>query len=195
MKYGSCIYQPIPKTGSATIREIISNWKNFSISVDRPPEEPIDPSFRRYCDIGVKKWEESFKFTFVRNPFERIVSAWCYLAAKQTFGEFIKKFLARIDINNKETYISNSWEFHVSSLTNSKFHVQDMNFIGKTETLQHDFDTICDKVEVKRLILPHKNKSKHRHYSEYYDEETKKIVAEKYAKDIEYFGYEFGGRN
>ena len=111
MKYSSCIYQPIPRTGSATIREIISDWKNFSISVDRPPEEPIDLSFKRYCDIGAKKWEESFKFTFVRNPFERIVSAWCYLAAGQTFDEFIKKFLAKKDINNKETYISNRKRF------------------------------------------------------------------------------------
>ncbi len=134
--------------------------------------------------VGEDIWSDYFKFTFVRNPYEKIVSQYHFNGYKfgfkdSTFKEYIKAW-------NAGKKISSNPQSHL-------FYINEkLDFIGRFENLQQDFDTICDKIGIARQKLPHENKSKHKHYTEYYDDETREIVAQKYAKDIEHFGYKFG---
>jgi hypothetical protein len=102
-----------------------------------------------------------------------------------SFKEFILKRAEFINEVNTEKLGQHFW------ITNTDGNLL-VDFIGKFENLQTDFDIICDKIGVSRQELPHENKSDREHYSEYYDDETRSIVAELYAKDIEYFNYKFG---
>jgi len=125
-----------------------------------------------------------FKFCFSRNPYSRLVSAWSYgfnstsrfNVGSVSFREFVKK--------------------HLSVWPPISMNVIDFakgcDLIFKYESLQKSFDEISFSLGLPFQSLPHVNKTNHKHYTEYYDDETREIVAEKYARDIEYFGYEFG---
>ena len=133
--------------------------------------------------------KDYFKFTFVRNPWDRMISTYAFYnkpSPQISFKEYITTFLNRP--------VSKDWRRHRSCYDyifseNAKITI---DFIGKIENFQQDFNIVCGKIGIPQQKLPHKNDSKHKHYTEYYDDETREIVAEKYKKDIEYFGYKFG---
>jgi hypothetical protein len=68
-----------------------------------------------------------------------------------------------------------------------------VDFVGKYENLSHDISTVLKALRLENRPLPHVNKSEHKHYSEYYTEETKDLVAVRYSRDINFFGYKFDG--
>ena len=128
--------------------------------------------------------DKYFKFGFTRNPWDRLVSAREYLIKLGWLNQNTSffNFLSFVNDNNVWNGIQ----------MNTVDFCDGCDFIGRFENLQDDFNTICDKIGIPRQELPHKNKTNHKHYTKYYDDETRQIVAEKYAKDIEYFRYEFG---
>jgi len=68
-----------------------------------------------------------------------------------------------------------------------------VNEIIRFENLDSDFKKIAAKLRLKKG-LPHANKSKNieeRGYQEVYCKESKKIIADLYADDIELLGYRF----
>ena len=66
-----------------------------------------------------------------------------------------------------------------------------VNFIGKFENLQNDFNNLLSKLGSENIQLPHIHKSDRSRYRTYYSEESKALVEEFYKKDIQEFGYEF----
>ena len=143
-----------------------------------------------------------FKFCFVRNPWDLMVSSYNWwirdpkgqprkrkiqnIIMQMSFGDFIKS-----EYSNQVNEVKHLGMGQHYSFTDDDGNIL-VDFIGRFENLQEDFNIVCDKIGIPRQQLPHANKTKHKHYTEYYDEETKQIVAEKYAKDIEYFNYKFG---
>ena len=189
------IYIAVPKTGTTSVQHHISAMKLDEVEVydmGNEVELPTGVRFRKHiaaADLKKKLYgfEQYFKFTFIRNPYCYAVS-WVYYYFQRilkcsnledySFGDMIKKCPQWVWKNQSEFIYEGD--------------INLMDFVGKLENFQEDFNIICDKIKIPRQKLPHKNKTNHKHYTEYYDEETKQIVAEKYAKDIEYFGYEFG---
>ena len=181
------VFIHIPKTGGLSIRRG---------AFDIEPSGATGPFFGSINP----KFDHYFKFTFVRNPFDRLLSAWrdiCFRRtqwrkSKVSFLEFLRVATdSSLPFKGGRT-MQEVIRHHTLPQTHSFhcFHLTD--FIGRFENLQQDFNTVCDKMGIPQNVLPHKNKSKHEHYAEYYDDETREIVAENYAQDIEHFGYQFG---
>ena len=66
------------------------------------------------------------------------------------------------------------------------------DYIGRFENIDSDWKNICETINYGHKKLPHINKTCHKNYTYYYDEETQQIINDIYKKDIEYFGYKFG---
>lgn len=165
----------IPKTGGQSIRE-------YLMSV---PGAEIMPLNKR--EINVKHpdiWtaqkhfgELGWSFCVVRNPYDRIVSMWGHLQrvgyTKSPFRKFVMKE-AKYDDYMKPM---SAWFDHI-------------DHVIKFENLRKDFQLVQDKIGVKSKLI-HKNKSAHKPYTEYYDDELIEFVSEKFKEDLQRFDYKY----
>ena len=145
------------------------------------------------------KWNinDYFKFSFMRNPWSRRVSQYQY--AKRMSKEFNPKFdknknkdwahkIAKMSFSE---FLINKNELQLDWVKNKQGKIS-VDFLGPGKNLQEELNTVCDKIGIPQQQVPHLNETKHKHYTEYYDNETREIVTKKCANDIEYFGYKFG---
>ncbi len=147
----------------------------------------------RRMQIGNRQFETYFKFGFVRNPWDRVVSLYeraeaLQLKDKMTFDEFVDW----IQYSSSTCVHSSPHRYQLDWFVDPNGHVL-ANFIGKFERLDEDWAFVAQKLGV-TATLPHRRPNPRvRHYTEYYTARTRDIIANKFKVDIERFGYEFGG--
>jgi len=69
-----------------------------------------------------------------------------------------------------------------------------LDFVIRFENLQDDYTSVCERIGVPKSHLPSlksKSRPERRHYSTYYDDRTREIVAKAYHRHIDHFGYRF----
>lgn len=142
---------------------------------------------RRFLPASV--YEKLFKFAFVRNPWERLVSLYhfipqrlehrySYPVAMMSFAEFADVWTRRRDILQKDWVCDSRGRLIV-------------DFVGRMETLEEDFQHVQSRLggEAKLTLL--NSSGTRRDFRELYDNTTRDLVAERLAADIEFFGYQF----
>ena len=183
-----CIFIHIPSTSGTSIEKVFDVTNKFWDHPETKQEKHWNASQTRKF-VGEKVWNDYFKFTVVRNPWDWIISH--YLKSEPYFqwtnihtGKSLAYFLRH--------FKSAPWEF--GERMSDYLDHGELDFIARLENRKEDLKHISEKLgfDVDQNKRERVN-SKRKHYTEYYDDESRDIVAEKYAKDIEYFGYEFGG--
>ncbi len=196
------VFFAIPKTATHTIRQALTplmegdDWEQQVLFGEKVAPIPEIAEIR-HGHISVSQirphltssqWQSYFKFAFVRNPFDRYVST-CFFLHRNTPGfaqgavPFMKQAILRPGFRQRILVRPQS---HLLGDGNDRIGV---DYVGRYESLQESFDHICRQIGAAKIDLGKKNTSKHKNYTEYYDEQLRQRVADFYAPDFENFDY------
>jgi hypothetical protein len=217
------IFIHIPKNAGTSMRGVFGALENTE-SYDMPnphinikqleknllnPNLPTTHNSRRHITTSELKenmensWNDYFKFAFIRNPFERLVSFYHFYKTKQ-FQQWRPNHKMTKEVNS---YTFSEWVQHRKVQQKSKkvpifklpqTHWTDagenqlVDYIGRYENIEEDYKYVLDKLKIKYEPLPLYNKSYHNSCDEYYDDYTISVAKWWYKSDIDRFNYTYG---
>lgn len=140
-----------------------------------------------------------FKFSFVRNPWDRAISQINYLKRNARLECFLNKSFkeqVRIYCKLKLTVWGQDLGASQVDYLRDKSNRIDIDYIGRFETLPSDFTAICRRTGIDPVPgLPHIiNSSRKLHYSHFYDAESAEWIRQRFSRDIDCFCYAFEDR-
>lgn len=146
--------------------------------------------------------DEFYKFAFIRNPWDRMVSLFFYYK-ERPFGFFGRKDMP-LDFVGFLSMIEKDYGLITEKKPNHAMccHFlgqydfikdQKIDFIGRYENLNHDMKILAEKYAI-HGDLPKVNQTTHVRYAAYYDSKSSDIVRSIYKNDVVTFGYHFSDK-
>ncbi len=137
--------------------------------------------------IPAPVYDGLFKFAFVRNPWERLVSWYQYVQRTplhedcrpgETFADFAARFL-------EKPRRAQCW------MIEDRNGGMGLDYVGRFENLNDDIAYLCQRIGIKAQTLPHRNKMADKDYRTFYDDRLALAVKNNWTREIDAFGYTF----
>jgi hypothetical protein len=206
-----CIFVEVPKTGSSSVRALVgkspkphldlteikkmmeTGWTPYDGAKRRTVEcLRLLRSRKRRIEIGRREFSSFFKFGFVRNPWDRVVSLYertepLQVKDKMTFEQFVDW----IEYSSATCIHSSPHRYQLDWFVDGSGNIL-ADFIGRFERFENDWAVIAQKLGITKS-LPHvRANPRPRPYTDYYTDRTRDVIGKKFEVDIAYFGYKFG---
>jgi hypothetical protein len=197
------IFVHIRKAAGSSIRDTLEplslikpedTWSKIKSRFLRWEKDYKKYAFRQHDSITVAKrlmppelFESYFKFAFVRNPWDRLVSEYEFIRRRPDHGRHSK--VMKMGFEKYIIYQSKRFDAHQINMLADKDGNLLMDFIGKFENLHDDWNRITDKLGIENKELTHRKKAGIKDYNSYYTDESRALVSELWKRDIEAFGY------
>ena len=201
------LFVHVPKTGVVSVEETVKE----AFPDARKARVPIG----RHATLGkIIKHEpqviDYWTFGFVRNPWARMVSWWSMIqdwdlgwgpsSGRPQGGEATRMrgndmWRAAASYAGFDEFVLRGTEelprVGRPQVDYLRAPDREVDFVGRTETFADDLAHVERRLGGEPVHVPHRNKSPHGSYRDYYTDATRAKVAEVYARDLEAFGYTF----
>lgn len=151
-----------------------------------------------------QEFEQFFTFTFVRNPWDRLVSAYHFLknggrnendrrwaeanlAGFDGFEDFVRGWVNRRNIHTALHFMPQCRFITLPGRAGPQ-----VDFVGSLENIEADFARVCQRLGcAAELTCDNRTAGRQGDYRSYYDDRTREIVAGAYREDLDLLGYDF----
>jgi hypothetical protein len=192
------LFVHIPKTAGNSIQSVLRDYSEDQLVALRKEQDGIErfglrnpkykikkhSTLKEYREaLGAEQFRNFYRFTCVRNPWDRMVSY--YFTPTQSPDTWNrKKFRGIIS-----QAVSVADYLRLDDEEEDPF--ANVDYIMRFENLHDDFRAVCRRLDISTPTLPRYNRSTRECYSKYYDEELRELVSTRFAAEIERFGYTF----